>query len=87
MMAHQSFCIGFLGGTIATATTYPLDLLRTKLAANDQSRPGLGSLQFVTTAKAILRHEGLAGFYRGLTPSLLLVGTPYPPQQTREVSN
>ena len=47
---------------------YPLDLVRTRLAAQTSSTyyRGIGG-----TLRTIVRDEGLAGLYRGLGPTLL----------------
>lgn len=62
--AANSFMSGAFAGTIATTATYPLDLLRTRFAAQGIERvyPGL-----VAAIQQIHRTEGLPGFFRGLT--------------------
>ena len=65
--AAESFIAGASAGGFATAATYPLDLLRTRFAAqgNDKVYPSL--------TKAVIRigkEEGLRGFFRGLGPGL-----------------
>lgn len=65
--AAESFISGAAAGASATTATYPLDLLRTRFAAqgNDRVYPSL--------RQAILeihRDEGFKGFFRGLTPGL-----------------
>ena len=61
--AAVSFVSGALAGTVATAATYPLDLLRTRFAAQGTERVYAGLLSSI---REIRRHEGNAGFYRGL---------------------
>ncbi|ANB14044.1 Tpc1p [Sugiyamaella lignohabitans] len=58
---------GSLAGTAATCLTYPLDLLRTRFAA-DSSKQRSSILESV---RSIARIEGAKGFYRGLSPTLL----------------
>ncbi|KAK4145514.1 mitochondrial carrier domain-containing protein [Dichotomopilus funicola] len=63
----ESFIAGAIGGGTATATTYPLDLLRTRFAAqgNDRVYPGL-----TLAIRQIAHDEGIRGFFRGLGPGL-----------------
>ncbi|KAH7285860.1 hypothetical protein KP509_33G049000 [Ceratopteris richardii] len=56
---------GACAGMTSTLVTYPLDVLRLRLAVDPSCH---GMVQVVTT---ILREEGLSSFYRGLGPSLL----------------
>jgi len=62
---------GGSAGMIACALTYPLDLVRTRLAAQTTTRhyDGLVHALFV-----IGRDEGARGLYRGLAPTLAGVG-------------
>ncbi|KAJ8106744.1 hypothetical protein ONZ43_g6958 [Nemania bipapillata] len=65
--AAESFISGATAGATATATTYPLDLLRTRFAAQGNDRI------YTSLPKAILeirRDEGIKGFFRGLSPGL-----------------
>lgn len=61
--AVESFIAGASAGAVATTATYPLDLLRTRFAAQGVERVYAGLL---TGIREIVRHEGLPGFYRGL---------------------
>ncbi|KAL2129587.1 hypothetical protein VTI74DRAFT_7558 [Chaetomium olivicolor] len=63
----ESFIAGAVGGGAATAATYPLDLLRTRFAAQGNDRVYSGLRQAV---RQIHREEGLRGFFRGLGPGL-----------------
>ncbi|KAI1312406.1 mitochondrial dicarboxylate carrier protein [Xylaria venustula] len=65
--AVESFISGAAAGATATATTYPLDLLRTRFAAQGNDRV------YVSLRRAIWeirRDEGVRGFFRGLSPGL-----------------
>lgn len=62
-VAAKSFVSGALAGTAATTATYPLDLLRTRFAAQGTERVYEGLLASV---REITRHEGYTGFFRGL---------------------
>lgn len=61
--ALTSFVAGATAGTVATTATYPLDLLRTRFAAQGSDRIYASLLASV---RDIHRHEGFTGFYRGL---------------------
>ncbi|KAJ5157666.1 Mitochondrial thiamine pyrophosphate carrier 1 [Penicillium canariense] len=69
----ESFVSGAVAGGIATATTYPLDLLRTRFAAQGPERiyRSLGS-----SILEIAQHEGPAGFFRGCTAAVAQI-VPY----------
>ncbi|KAK4111837.1 mitochondrial carrier [Canariomyces notabilis] len=63
----ESFVAGAVAGAAATAATYPLDLLRTRFAAQGNDRVYTGLLRAV---RQIAREEGFRGFFRGLAPGL-----------------
>ncbi|KAJ9669177.1 mitochondrial thiamine pyrophosphate transporter [Coniosporium apollinis] len=62
--AAISFVAGAFAGTVATTATYPLDLLRTRFAAQGSERVYASLLASV---REITRHEGIPGFFRGLS--------------------
>lgn len=68
-----SFVSGATAGTIATTATYPLDLLRTRFAAqgNDKVYSSL-----LASIHNIYAHEGTAGFFRGLSAAIVQI-VPY----------
>ena len=61
--AAKSFVAGAVAGTAATTTTYPLDLLRTRFAAQGTERVYAG---LVASVRDIAHYEGYVGFFRGL---------------------
>eukprot|EP00494_Astrolonche_serrata_P032582 UN32851 len=67
--------IGFVGGASAGATaticTYPMDLIRTRIAGVQKETP-----KFMTVARDIGRSDGFRGYYRGLILTLCNV-VPY----------
>ncbi|KAI9769593.1 MAG: mitochondrial thiamine pyrophosphate transporter [Geoglossum umbratile] len=65
--AAESFIAGSFAGGVATSVTYPLDLLRTRFAA--QGREKVYSSIFASI-REISRTEGLRGFYQGLGAGL-----------------
>ena len=58
-----NFISGAAGGAAATTVTYPLDLLRTRFAAQGKERVYKSILDSV---RHIAQHEGPTGFFRGL---------------------
>jgi solute carrier family 25 folate transporter 32 len=57
--------------TLATATTYPYQVLRSRMQDNRQGNlpyRGVGDV-----IKRIWQHDGLIGFYRGLSANILRV--------------
>ena len=65
--AAESFIAGAAGGAAATAATYPLDLLRTRFAAQGKDRVYEGLLKAVAD---IRRDEGFTGYFRGIGAGL-----------------
>ncbi|KAI0195944.1 mitochondrial dicarboxylate carrier protein [Astrocystis sublimbata] len=65
--AVESFISGATAGATATATTYPLDLLRTRFAAQGNDKVYVSLRRAV---RDIYRDEGPSGFFRGLAPGL-----------------
>ncbi|KAK5990858.1 Mitochondrial thiamine pyrophosphate carrier 1 [Cladobotryum mycophilum] len=65
--AAESFIAGAVSGATATSLTYPLDLLRTRFAAQGRRRVYTSLRSAVGDIK---RDEGFRGFYRGLGPAL-----------------
>ena len=61
--AVKSFVSGAVAGTAATTATYPLDLLRTRFAAQGTEKVYAG---LMASLKDIKRNEGYTGFFRGL---------------------
>lgn len=68
--AGESFVSGASAGAIATAGTYPLDLLRTRFAAQGNTKVYASLLASI---KDISRYEGSRGFFRGLSASLVQI--------------
>ncbi|POR39456.1 Mitochondrial thiamine pyrophosphate carrier 1 [Tolypocladium paradoxum] len=63
----ESFIAGATSGAAATGATYPLDLLRTRFAAQGRHRVYTSLRSAIWDIK---RDEGWRGFFRGLTPAL-----------------
>jgi solute carrier family 25 thiamine pyrophosphate transporter 19 len=63
----KSFVAGALAGTAATTATYPLDLLRTRFAAQGPERV---YASLVASIRSIAQDEGPKGFFRGLTAGI-----------------
>lgn len=61
--AAKSFISGAVAGTAATTVTYPLDLLRTRFAAQGTERVYESLLSSIRDIK---RSEGYGGYFRGL---------------------
>lgn len=65
--------LGATSKVIASMTTYPFQVVRTRL----QMQPNAATAHVYTgvtaTTKLILQHEGVGGFYKGLVPNLIRV--------------
>ena len=59
----ESFVCGAIGGAIATTVTHPLDLLRTRFAAQGRQRV---YHSLIGSIRDIYRHEGPKGYFQGL---------------------
>lgn len=70
---YASLSMGAVSGAFATVCTYPMDLLRTRFAA--QSEPKLYS-NIRHAIDVIYGGQGLRGFYAGLQPTLVEI-VPY----------
>ncbi|CAG8944404.1 unnamed protein product [Penicillium salamii] len=69
----ESFISGAVAGACATGATYPLDLLRTRFAAQGPDRV-YTSLR--ASVMDIARHEGVPGFFRGCSAGIAQI-VPY----------
>ncbi|KAL3473339.1 mitochondrial carrier domain-containing protein [Aspergillus californicus] len=65
----ESFISGALAGGVATASTYPLDLLRTRFAAQGSGAHRVYP-SLLSSVRDIVRHEGAAGFFRGCSAAI-----------------
>jgi hypothetical protein len=61
------FVAGSAAGSVAVATTYPLDLVRTRLAWSMEHSEAAGSNSIRSTFQVLLQTEGVAGLYRVCT--------------------
>lgn len=59
----------FISGLLTSVLTNPIWVIKTRMLSTGSQVPGAYS-SFITGAKQILQTEGIAGFYRGLLPSL-----------------
>lgn len=73
---------GLLAGSVSTALLYPLDLVKVRLQVNESTGkkaattgplPGVSFRKrtIATTLRSVIKHEGIAGIYQGLTPALM----------------
>ncbi|PLB37082.1 thiamine transporter TPC1 [Aspergillus candidus] len=69
----ESFLAGATAGGLATATTYPLDLLRTRFAA---AGPDRIYSSLATSIRDIVQHEGARGLFRGCSAAIAQI-VPY----------
>lgn len=59
------------GGLVASIATCPLDVIKTKLQAQQAISGQHGYEGVVATVRSILKHDGVRGLYRGLGPTIL----------------
>lgn len=65
---YSSLACGAVSSSLATVLTYPLDLLRTQLAAQPEPKQ---YHDLTHAAKCIVRRHGMFGLYAGLRPTLV----------------
>lgn len=70
------FWAGAMAGATATTFTYPMDMLRARMALgmssmSDVSAGGEVNLTYTSTAREIVRNEGIAGLFRGISPTMM----------------
>lgn len=64
----QRLISGALAGICSIASTYPLDLVRTRLSMAGPSSSGI-----IQTIQLVYREEGgVYGLFRGITPTILV---------------
>ncbi|KAJ8663390.1 hypothetical protein O0I10_000629 [Lichtheimia ornata] len=66
----KTFMAGMFAGSVATAATYPLDLLRTRFAMQGTKKHYTGIVQAV---RLIHQTEGIRGFYWGVWPAIVQI--------------
>lgn len=66
----ESLCAGMVAGTCSVIVTYPLDLTRAQLAVQKKHKGERGR-GFLWLMKNIYHQRGMAGLFRGMTPTLL----------------
>ena len=64
---------GTLGGASSTVLLYPLDLVKVRLQVNEypSKQRNWQQQKMRKVLRAIIRHEGFAGLYNGLTPAII----------------
>jgi len=67
-------CAGASAAVSATIATYPLDVIRTRIAGHLEAVPRYRN--YSSAVRGILEIEGFRGLFRGLSPTLLGIG-PY----------
>ncbi|XP_041072560.1 mitochondrial thiamine pyrophosphate carrier isoform X1 [Carcharodon carcharias] len=73
----ENLVCGSCAGVISKTLTYPFDLLKKRLQVEgfEQARAAFGQVQtyngFLNCAYQVARSEGLRGFFKGLSPSML----------------
>lgn len=67
----EGFC-GFIAGATAKGLTFPLDTLRKRIQMFSKTRDiDQSSVRAIELCKTILRNEGIFGFYKGFSVSIL----------------
>eukprot|EP00934_Nitzschia_sp_Nitz4_P002043 Nitzschia sp. Nitz4//scaffold62_size106224//18990//20103//NITZ4_004344-RA/size106224-augustus-gene-0.100-mRNA-1//-1//CDS//3329555820//2043//frame0 len=77
--AFAPFAAGITGGTVSTALLLPIDNVKVRLQVYEgesQKPSGNGNhpqqrLGFLRVMRGVVRHEGVAGLYQGITPAVI----------------
>ncbi|GAA5935737.1 Ggc1p [Sporobolomyces koalae] len=67
---YQNFIASIAGSVSSIAISQPLDVIKTRIQ-NQNFESKVGGMQVV---RDLIKHEGFAGFFKGLTPKVLVVG-------------
>ena len=60
-----------MAGATSVAVTYPLDLVRARMAVQQLDPTAAGNIGVVNTFRSIVREEGYYGLFRGMKPTLI----------------
>eukprot|EP01080_Neovahlkampfia_damariscottae_P012191 gene12191-5778_t len=71
--SYQHFAFGAASKIIAMISTYPMQLIKTRLQDKKNLDPKFSYSGMFDGMKKILKYEGIKGFYRGVIPSTLRV--------------
>ncbi|EKM49526.1 uncharacterized protein PHACADRAFT_214085 [Phanerochaete carnosa HHB-10118-sp] len=71
MLRCTRYTAGAGGGLVASIATCPLDVIKTKLQAQQTRSGQKGYHGIVGLVKNIIKHDGIRGLYRGLGPTIL----------------
>ncbi|KAI9032691.1 mitochondrial carrier domain-containing protein [Phycomyces nitens] len=66
----QNFCSSIAGAVASITVAAPLDVVKTRIQNRNFDNPESG----VNIVKDLIKKEGFAGFFKGLTPKILVVG-------------
>ncbi|GAA6005857.1 hypothetical protein JCM11491_004035 [Sporobolomyces phaffii] len=67
---YQNFIASIAGSISSIAISQPLDVIKTRIQ-NQNFESKVGGMQVV---RELIKNEGAAGFFKGLTPKVLVVG-------------
>ena len=69
--------MGAISGTIGASTVFPINLLRTRLQTQGTAMLPYEYEGLRDVLRRTVKHEGVRGLFKGLTPNLLKVPTHY----------
>ncbi|OMJ29478.1 Succinate/fumarate mitochondrial transporter [Smittium culicis] len=71
--SYQHMIIGGISGAMGPLSNAPIDTVKTRIQKS-KAEPGVsGFARFVNISKGIIKNEGYAAFYKGITPRVLRV--------------
>lgn len=68
---HKKIALTSLSAMAAETSTFPIDLIKTRLQLHGESLTSTRSTNAFRVASDTLRQQGVLGLYRGLSPAIL----------------
>ncbi|KAK6348275.1 hypothetical protein TWF718_006081 [Orbilia javanica] len=70
---YQHLCLGLVSGAMGPFSNAPIDTIKTRLQKS-AAEPGVSAWKRITSIAADMwKHEGVAAFYKGITPRVMRV--------------
>lgn len=69
----ETSCIGLISGALGPLSNAPLDTIKTRLQKTSYASNESGLVRIVKIGKQLIREEGTAALYKGITPRIMRV--------------
>lgn len=71
--AWETSCIGLISGALGPLSNAPLDTIKTRLQKTTYASNESGMVRIVKIGKQLIKEEGTAALYKGITPRIMRV--------------